>query len=172
MAAKRFLRLVSGRTQEILGIVVSAGAGNDGDIPALDATGRLDTSLMPVGIGPDVKILPSSENLAAGDYVNIWNDAGTLKVRKADAATAGKEADGYVLASVVSPANATVFFDAINTQLSALTLGAIYYLSAATPGAITVTPPAVAGNVVQELGKALSATELKSDLQGRGIVLV
>jgi len=171
MAAKSFIRLVAGRLQEIAGVIISAGAGNDGDIPALDATGRLDVTVMPVGVGPDVKLHPASENLTAGNFVNIWNDAGTLKVRKADATAAGKEADGYVLANVTSPADATVYFGAINTGLSALTLGSIYYLST-TPGAATATPPSATGNVVQELGKAISATEIEADIQGRGVVLV
>jgi hypothetical protein len=47
MAAKSFLRSVAGRLVHIAGVVVSAGAGNDGDIPALDANGRLDPSLLP-----------------------------------------------------------------------------------------------------------------------------
>lgn len=170
MAGLSFLRLVAGRLQEVLGVQTSAGAGDAGKLASLDSTGRWDVTMMPVGIGPDVKLHPASENLTAGNFVNIWDDAGTLKVRKADATVAGKEADGYVLANVTSPADATVYFDAINSALSALTLGAVYYLST-TPGAATATAPSASGNVVQELGKAVSATEIKADVQGRGVVL-
>jgi hypothetical protein len=171
MAAKKFLRLVSGRINEVFGITTSAGAGNDGDIPALDATGRLDITMMPVGVAADVKVHPSSENLTAGDWVNIWNDSGTLKVRKADATAAGKEADGFVLANVTSPADATVYFNGINTQLSGLTLGSHYFL-ATTPGGETTTAPSANGNVVQYLGKAISATEIEAALEDIGIVVV
>jgi hypothetical protein len=171
MAAKKFLRLVTGRINEVFGTVTSSGAGNDGDIPALDTAGRLDVSLMPVGVGPDVKIHPSSENLTAGDWVNIWLDDDTLRVRKADATAVGKEADGFVKDNVTSPADATVYFGGINDELGSLTLGATYYLST-TPGVGSATPPSGNGNVVQRLGKAISATEIEADTVDRGIVVV
>ena len=100
--AQKFLRMLAGVIAELEALVTSAGAGDAGKIPALDATGKLDNSLMPVGIGADSKILPASENLAAGDLVNVWNDSGTAKARKADATVAGKEANGFVLAAVTS----------------------------------------------------------------------
>lgn len=159
MAAKKFLRNIAGRITEVVATVVSAGAGNDGDIVALDSTGRLDNSVMPVGIGADTKSITASENLSAGDWVNIWNDAGTTKVRKADATTEGKEADGFVLSAVTSGNPATVYFEGTNNQNSGLTLGARYYLST-TAGGETATAPSTSGNVVQYLGKAVSATEI------------
>ncbi len=157
--AQKFLRILSGIIGELEALVTSTGAGDAGKIPALDATGRLDTSMMPVGIGADTKILAASENLAAGDLINVWTDSGTAKARKADATVAGKEANGFVLAAVTLGNNATVYFDGTNNQLSALTPGAVYYLSA-TAGGITTTPPSGSGNVVQRVGRALSATEL------------
>jgi 3-oxoacyl-[acyl-carrier protein] reductase len=57
-----------------------------------------------------------------------------VKVRKADATAVGKEANGYVLASVTSGDAATVYFDDEITGLTSLTPGARYYLSAASPG--------------------------------------
>jgi hypothetical protein len=157
--AQKFLRLLSGVISELEALVSSAGAGDAGKIPALDATGKLDNSFMPVGIGADSKILPASENLAAGDLVNVWNDSGTAKARKADATTAGKEANGFVLSAVTLGNNATVYFDGTDTQLSSLTPGAAYYL-ATTAGGVTDTPPSGSGNVLQRVGRALSATEL------------
>ena len=157
--AQKFLRLLSGVIAELEALVTSAGAGDAGKIPALDATGKLDNSLMPVGTGADTKLIPASENLAAGDKVNIWNDSGTAKVRKADATTAGKEANGFVLSAVTLGNNATVYFDGTDTQLSSLTPGGVYYL-ATTAGGVTDTPPSGSGNVLQRVGRALSATEL------------
>lgn len=90
MAAKKFLRLISGVLTEVFGVQTSAGAANAGDIVALDDTGRIDNTMMPVGIGADTAVIAASEALAAGDWVNIWNSTGA-KVRKADATTAGKE---------------------------------------------------------------------------------
>jgi hypothetical protein len=135
----------------------SAGAGDTGKIPALDATGRLDTSFLPVGIGADTASIQASENLAAGDFVNIWNSGGA-RVRKADAATAGKEAHGFVLAAVTSGANATVYFEGSNGQVTGQTPGRVYLST--TPGIATATAPSAAGNVVQIVGFATAATAI------------
>lgn len=154
----------SGGITEVEGTVTSAGAGNAGDLVALDSGGKLDESVMPTGIGADVAVVASSENLAAGDFVNLWNDGGTIKARKADASGGvAKKADGFVLANVTSPANATVYFEGQNDELSGLTVGSIYYLSA-TPGVGTATVPTTAGHIRQVLGKAVSATVMTTEI--------
>lgn len=160
MAAKKFLRQVSGVLTEIAGVVTSAGAGNDGDIPALDATGRLDSSMMPVGIAAATASVTASEALAAGDFVNIWSSAGSFRVRKADASTSGKEAHGFVLAAVSNGAVGVVYFPGEeNTQVTGATPGAVY-LSDSTAGGFSATAPSASGHVVQRLGVAVSATEI------------
>lgn len=158
MPGKTFLRLVAGVISEIRGLQTSAGAGNAGDLVALDDTGRIDTSMMPVGIGAETKAAPASENLAAGDVVNFWNDSGTMRARKADATTAGKPTDGFVLAAVTSGATATVYTDGINTQRTGLTAGQDVFLQT-TAGGVGHTVPSATGNVVQRIGKAVSSTE-------------
>ena len=45
----------------------SAGAGDSGKVVALDAAGRIDNSMMPVGIGADTASIQASEALAAGE---------------------------------------------------------------------------------------------------------
>ena len=156
MAAKKFLRLIGGVITEVFGVQTSAGAGNAGDIVALDDTGRIDNSMMPVGIGADTAVIAASESLGAGDWVNIWNDTGTAKVRKADATTAGKEVHGFVLAAVTSGNPATVYFEGTNTQVTGQTPGPVYLQTTAGAGGTTV--PSAAGNVVQQIGVAVSAT--------------
>lgn len=155
MAAKKFLRLLSTGIAEIFGVQTSAGAANAGDIPALDDTGRLHTSLMPVGIGADTASIAASEALAAGDWINIWNSTGA-KVRKADATTTGKEAHGFVLEAVASGAQATVYFEGTNTQVTGQTPGPVFLQ--ATAGAGGPAAPAASGNIVQRLGIATSPT--------------
>ncbi len=158
--AKKYLEISSGRTKEREVTVTSAGAANAGDMVGLDATGKLDNSVLPTGIGAETKILPASEDLAAGDFVNAWEDAGTLSVRKADASTQGKQADGFVLAAVTTGNDATVYTAGINDQLSGLTGGPTMFLSATTPGDATATAPTASGNIVQTIGTRLSATEI------------
>ena len=155
MAAKKFLRLVNNLVTEVLGIQTSAGAANAGDIVALDDSGRIDNSMMPVGIGADTAVIAASEALAAGDWVNVWNSTGA-KVRKADATTSGKEAHGFVLAAVTSGANATVYFEGTNTQVTAQSPGPVFLQTTAGTGGATA--PSASGNVVQRLGVAVSTT--------------
>lgn len=155
MAGKKFLRLVNNLVTEVLGIQTSAGAANAGDIVALDDSGRIDNSMMPVGIGADTAVIAASEALAAGDWVNVWNSTGA-KVRKADATTSGKEAHGFVLAAVTSGANATVYFEGTNTQVTAQTPGPVFLQTTAGTGGGTA--PSASGNVVQRLGVAVSTT--------------
>ncbi|WP_047218059.1 hypothetical protein [Delftia lacustris] len=155
MAGKKFLRLVNNLVTEVLGIQTSAGAANAGDIVALDDSGRIDNSMMPVGIGADTAVIAASEALAAGDWVNVWNSTGA-KVRKADATTSGKEAHGFVLAAVTSGANATVYFEGTNTQVAAQTPGPVFLQTTAGTGGATA--PSASGNVVQRLGVAVSTT--------------
>jgi hypothetical protein len=138
----------------------SAGAADAGKPVALNNSGEIDSSMLP-NQDADSTTLPASENLAAGDLVNIWSDSGTLKVRKADATSSAKRADGYVLAGVTSPANAEVFHDGAITGLTSLTVGGRYYLSA-TAGGLTIeaSVPTTTGNLIQFVGQAVSATKL------------
>jgi hypothetical protein len=161
--ADKYIYNSSGNLAEKEAKVTSAGAGDAGKIPALDAAGKLDNSLMPVGIGAETKSIVASENLSAGDFVNIYNDTGTAKCRKADAAT-GKPAHGFVLSAVTATESATVYLEGTNTQLTGLTVGE-YFLSGSTPGGAVATPPTTSGYIVQKIGVALSATELSFEPQ-------
>jgi hypothetical protein len=160
MAGSKYIQNNAGVLTEAVSIQTSGGAGDAGKIPALDSSGRLDTSMMPVGSGVEADVIPASENLAAGNLVNIWNNSGAANARKADATTAGKEAMGFVLAAVTAPANATVYRTSqSNTQMSGLTPGAKYFL-ATTAGGVSATAPSGSGNVVQPVGVAINATTL------------
>lgn len=158
--AKKYLEIgADGLPTEVEGLVSSAGAGDAGKIPALDSAGRLDTSVLPAGIGQNVSLLTASENLVAGDWVNIFDDAGTAKVRKADNSNA-RRAHGFVRAAFSSAATATVYgAGELNDQLSSLTLGAEYFLD--TAGGETTTTPTAPGSIVQGLGVAESATAIR-----------
>lgn len=165
MAVQRFLARVNGKIKEIIATVTSAGAADEGKIVALDAAGKLDSSVMPVGIGADTKTLVASENLSAGDLVNVWNDAGTAKARKADASSTAKEAHGFVLSAVTATNNATVYMEGTITGLSGFTAGSDIYLSNSTAGAATATSPTTAGHISQRIGTAVSATEVSFEPQ-------
>lgn len=162
MAGNKYIANIGGSLAEVAALQGSAGAGDAGKIPALDASGRLDGSMMPVGIGADTASITASEALSAGDFVNIWNNGGA-RVRKADATTAGKEAHGFVLAAVSSSAAATVYFEGTNTAVTGQTPGGVFLST--TAGAATSTAPSSAGNVVQRIGFATSATAINFQSQ-------
>src|SRR5687768_2697758 len=52
--------------------VASAGAGDSGKAVLLNGSGQLDPTVMPTGVGADTASVLASENLAAGDIVNIY----------------------------------------------------------------------------------------------------
>lgn len=164
--AQKFITLVTGRESLKEATVTSAGAGNAGDIPALDSTGKLDLTVMPVGIAPDVKVMEATEALNAGSYVNIYNASGTQKCRLADK-TSDRPAHGFVKDAVLSAANATIYFEGSNDDLSALTPGTRMYLG--TAGAATATP--ASSGIHQFLGIAISATEINTDIAEEIVIL-
>jgi len=139
-------------------VVASAGAASAGGLVGLDANGLIDSSMLPTS---GSVTLPASEALAAGDYVNFWDNGGTVNARKADSAS-GFEADGFVKAAVASGASGEVFRAGLNDQQAGLTLGADQYLGAA--GAVTETRTTTAGELDQYLGVAISATTIDSTI--------
>lgn len=162
--ADKYLYNNSGAITEREGITSSAGAGDTGKIPALDGSGKLDSSFLPVGVGADTLSIVCSENLAAGDFVSLWDDSGTGKVRKADASN-GRVAHGFVLSAYTSGGTALVYFEGTNTGVTGLTIGSKQYLSGATAGLSTSTAPTTSGYLIQELGYARSATQLPFEPQ-------
>jgi len=160
--ADKYLYNNAGVITEKEATVTSAGAGDAGELVALDAAGKLDNSVMPTGIGADTVTITTSEDLAAGDFVNIYDNASTPTARKADASN-DFEAHGFVLAASTSGNNATVYFEGSNNQVTGQTAGNVY-LSAATAGDVTATAPSGSGNLVQKVGVATSATNINVEL--------
>lgn len=140
-------------------IINATVASSANKVVKLDGSGKLDVTVLPTGIGADTAAITASEALAAGDLVNVWNNAGTANVRKADGSVSGKEAHGFVLSAVSSSASATVYFEGTNTQCTGLTPG-VQFLSTSTAGKSTSTPATGAGKVSQVVGFAISATAM------------
>ena len=159
--AQGFLARVAGKTKQIIATVVSAGAADAGKIVGLGADGRLDTSVLPAGIGANVVQAVASEAIGAGKFVELFDDAGELKMRLADNSN-GRVAWGYVKTAVAYAASGAAYrLNTVNASLSGLTAGADDWLG--TAGGVIATPldPAVdIGSLDQYLGRASSATEL------------
>jgi hypothetical protein len=162
MPGEKFIQNSGGDLVEKVSIQASVGAGDAGKLVSTDTNGRFDLSLMPSGFGAETQSIICSEALAAGDYVNIYNNTGTPNCRKADATASAKRCHGYVLTGYTSGQSALVYTDGKNNQNTALTAGDVY-LSASTPGKATNTAPSAATQIVQKLGVAVSATEVNFD---------
>ena len=141
---------------EVDPISTSAGAGDAGKLVQTNADGQIDQTLIP---GSEVLSLPAGENLTAGDFVYV---DGAGEVRLASAAAAGNSAQGFVKDTVLAAASVDVFFEGINSNVSGLTTGAKQFLSDVTPGGSVEAGalPTGTGELVQELGFALSATSM------------
>lgn len=157
--AQKFLEVpASGIPAQKEATTSSGGAGDAGKLVGLHTDGKININMMPTGVGANTKTIATTEDLSAGNVVNIYNSSGE-KCRKADASN-GYTADGFVLASTTSGQNATVYLPgAMLSGLTSLTPGALYFLSA-TAGSVTTTPITAAGQISQCVGKAASATEI------------
>jgi hypothetical protein len=126
----------------------------DGSTIVADPDGTIHAS------GSVSAVLVASEDLAAGDLVNIHEVVGAAKVRKANASDATMPAQGFVKAAVSAGVEATVWFGGqVNDVLSGLNPGALYYLDT-TGGGITSAALTANGNLDQEVGFAISTTQL------------
>ncbi|MBD1554756.1 hypothetical protein [Pseudomonas typographi] len=155
-----------GANQQYTPLTASAGAASAGNLVALGADGLIDPTMLPETSGGDGgRAVTASEALAAGAFVNLFNNSGTVAMRNADNSNT-RPAHGYVKAAVASAASGTFYdLDGVNDQLTGLTPGSTYYLG--TGGAVLATPldptTAATGLIDQPLGVALSATELKTN---------
>jgi hypothetical protein len=155
---QRYKTFLNGAWRLVVSIFQSTGVSDGGKIVSTDpATGKLHASLLPSGLGTATKVYPASEDLVAGNFINIWLDTATLRVRKADSSN-GRRANGFVLDAVTSGATATVILQGLNTALTALDPTQIYYLG--TNGGITTNPPTANNAIIQDLGYATATGEL------------
>jgi hypothetical protein len=109
MAANKYVARVLGKWKEVFGQQTSVGVPDANKIVALDGTGKLDVSLFPAGIGPEVKNCLAFENLTAGNFVNLFLSGGVIQARKADATDATKPAHGFVLDTTTATNSVNVY---------------------------------------------------------------
>ena len=160
--ADKFIELSAGKLAQKEATVVSTGVAEAGDIVALDSSGKLDPSVLPTGVGLDVLVLPATEDIGAGDYVNIYDNGGTPSIRLASNDN-GRDAHGFLKDAVTTGNNGTVYFEGGNDDLSGLTVGARYYLG--TAGNVTAIPPVAPGATISQfLGIAVNATTINTDI--------
>jgi len=157
MAIQKILQLVSGKIKEYTSLDSSAGAGSAGNLVALDAAGKINSNMMPSGIGAEQVAVTAAAALSQWNLVNIYLDEATVKARKADGGTNKYAAHAFCPEAIESAAEGNVQMDGIVTG-SSLTVGGDVYLSD-TPGAVTQTPLTGTGKIHQKVGYAISETQ-------------
>jgi hypothetical protein len=151
-------------------LVISVG----GQVQRLQAGDTLD---VPALSGGDVISLTNDEAGAVVIGAPVYSDATSgFKKGKADA-SGTKTIIGLVAQTSITngvagniqlngPLAATTGqWDAVTGQVGGLTFNTKYYLSAATAGLLTTTPPSTAGQYVCEVGTALSTTVMNIRIQ-------
>lgn len=138
MATRKALVLVSGEIQQLQ-------AGDT--LGGVSETGQL------------VLTNQDAASTAIGDIMYIHTVADQVKKAKADASGTTRGVC-VALAVVANGASGTFQFNGVVTGLTGLTAGSTYYLSAATAGLMSTTPPSTIGQYVVRLGIAVSTTEL------------
>lgn len=162
MAGDTYIGLRNGKPTSIKTNQASAGNADAGKVVALNAEGHIDDTMLK---NADTRIIEASEALSAGDFVQVFDDGGTPKMRKSDNSNA-RNVDGFVRDAITSGASGKIYLEGVNPGLSGLTIGDRYYLD--TSGQPTNTPldqndVANVGKIHQYLGKAVSATEIQTE---------
>ncbi len=98
-----------------------------------------------------VSSIPATEAITANSFINIWNNAGVISVRNANANDPAHAACGFSLTTVV-PGGFPLLQPA---GVNAISYGGALlqvWLSDAVPGGYVTTPPSATGSIVQPLG--------------------
>lgn len=143
--------------------VQTGGEPSADKVASLNAQGQFDISMMPTGIGADTAVLTAVGAIAAGDFVNVFDNGGTPSIRLADASSAITQAHGFVLDAIADAATGVVYFEGNNTAVSGATVGRVFLSTIA--GQATSTPPTQASEIVQRIGTAVSATQINFEPQ-------
>jgi len=155
--AQKPIQLVNGELQEVEASDTSAGAADAGKVPALNAAGKIDDTLLPDGVGADAITGTASGAISAGKLINIFDDGGTRSFRVADASN-GREAHAFANDPIADAASGSVLKEGTMAGLTGLTIGGPVYLG--TNGDVTQTAPTTSGHISQRVGIAVSATEV------------
>jgi hypothetical protein len=96
----------------------------------------------------------ASEDIVAGNMLNLYWSAGALMVRKALASDAARWANAHTAASFLSGTQGPITALGLNSAVAVAALGEAY-LSDSVAGAYTLTAPSASGSFIQPLGLAV-----------------
>ncbi len=144
---------------------IGGTADKNGHIPTLGENGKLSATLLPSDIGNN-SVQAISTGVSAGSFVHLsQNGSGILVCEPADVSVLSdlRSCDGFVLESASNGEEVQVWLEGKNTMLTALDIGATYFIDPDNPGGITAIAPRGINpynGAIQRVGKAVSATTL------------
>lgn len=155
MASRKPLVIVNGRIRQI-----AAGDTLDVSVNEVDSVQQVNDNAGAIVIGTPVYTSGSgSVDKAKADALATVEVLGLVRDASIAATVSGNiQTDGVLSAT-------TGQWDAITGQTGGLTVGAVYFLSAASAGQLTVTAPSAVGHFVARVGKAISETELEITIE-------
>lgn len=114
----------------------------------------------------------ASVDIGAQSLVNIYDDGGVSKMRPAIGTDGDHIAHGYVDKHILAGQSYEPKFDIVIDAYIDLVAGAPYFLSTTKPGWIAATGPAEGSGLIwQQVGYALSATELLLNIEPYTLVI-
>lgn len=114
----------------------------------------------------------ASVPILRGQLVNLFNSGGQLQARLAKADSMTTKAHGIANEAAAAGAQFEVYYGRVCADsIVGLTLGQDYYLSTSIAGSPQATRPSVAGQIIQQIGVALSPATLQVDISSLAIQL-
>jgi hypothetical protein len=147
--------------------IIAGGGGGGGAVNSVtpgDETIIIEgTPTDPTVRNNTTDILETSVNVVPGLWVNVYDSAGTPKIRLADASLGqGYQCDGFVVDTVLAGNTVKIYTDGMNTHVSGMVASEVWLGNA---GLGTNTPPTTVGYISQQIGIATSATEVAFEPQ-------
>jgi len=151
MALRKPLVMASGQIQQL-----QSGDTLDAPVAAIDVIQVTNNNAGAITICQAVYVdAAGTVDLAKADASGTARAIALVRAASiANAASGGAVTDGVLTAT-------TGQWDGIAGTTGGLTAGAVYYLSKDTAGSLTETAPTAIGDLVVEVGTALSSTELE-----------
>ena len=163
MATRYFLDLdpTDGQLARYEAIAASLGVGSAHKILRTGADGKLDLSFIPDTTSGTPESVTAEAAISAYSFVSLRNSSGR-KVRGALAADSTRPAVAFCSEGATSGGAAVIYFGGVlqfdPTGLTTADEGKLLFLSAATAGAATKTPPSADNNIVQIVGRIIEVS--------------
>ena len=155
MATRIPLVLVAGQIQQLQ-------TGDSIVVPASQYDNRVATNgESSTALTAGMVVYPSAAGACKRAQANAMSTAGACGIWM-DTSTAASSSGNYAAGGIATAT--TTQWDAVAGTTGGLVFNTTYYVDPTNPGKLTATAPTTTGQVVQQVGKALSTTEFEINI--------